>query len=66
MRLGLVRTLDNALQMPEGISRDDFFDRYCPPLPQNFEPQQEEPEAIQFLLNQLPSGIGSHLKTKTF
>ena len=38
--------LDEALQMPEGMSEEEFFERVCPPLPDNFEVQQDEPEAI--------------------
>jgi choline-sulfatase len=46
--------LDEALQIPEGISREAFFETRCPPLPDNFEPQQDEPEAIRELQAQRP------------
>ena len=41
-------TLDSALEMPEGVSEEDFFKEYCPPLPPNFEPQENEPKAINW------------------
>jgi choline-sulfatase len=47
-------TLDKALQLPEGMSREQFFATVCPPLPPNHLPQQDEPEAISWLLNQRP------------
>ena len=46
-----VATLDKALQLPEGISEEQFFAEYCPPLPPNFEPQEEEALAIGSLLD---------------
>ena len=44
-------TLDKALKIPDGINEKDFFEKYCPPLPPNFEPQNNEPEAIKSLIN---------------
>ena len=44
-------TLDEALKMPEGVSEKDFYNTYCPPLPPNFEPQINEPEAITWRIN---------------
>jgi choline-sulfatase len=49
-----VATLDKALQLPEGISKEQFFEEYCPPLPPNFEPQEEEAKAIGSLLDRRP------------
>ncbi len=43
-------TLDKALQMPAGVSETDFFEKYCPTLPLNYEPQKDEPEAIKSLI----------------
>jgi choline-sulfatase len=43
-------TLDKALQMPEGVTEQDFFEKYCPPLPPNYEPQKDEPEAVKSLI----------------
>jgi choline-sulfatase len=42
--------LDEALRLPEGVSAEDFFDRYCPPIPENFEPQVGEPEIVSATL----------------
>jgi arylsulfatase A-like enzyme len=47
-------TLDAALQKPVGVSDDEFFAKFCPPLPPNFEPQADEPEAIKSLLTRRP------------
>lgn len=38
--------LNRALQIPDGMSEQDFFAEHCPPLPINHEPQADEPEAI--------------------
>ncbi|SHM79439.1 Arylsulfatase A [Cyclobacterium lianum] len=46
--------LDRALQIPEGVSREEFFEKYCPPLPPNFEPQEDEAKAIELFLNRDP------------
>ncbi len=46
-----VATLDKALQLPDGVSKEDFFANYCPPLPPNYEPQKDEALAIGSLLN---------------
>jgi choline-sulfatase len=35
-----------ALEMPDGVTRDAFFARLCPPLPPNFEVPALEPECI--------------------
>jgi choline-sulfatase len=35
-----------ALQLPEGVSRREFFARLCPPLPDNYEIPALEPECI--------------------
>jgi len=47
-------TLDRALQKPLGISDEEFFSKYCPPLPPNFERQKGEPKAITSLLTRRP------------
>lgn len=47
-----IATLDKALKIPEGISEDEFFEKYCPPLPPNYEVQKDEPKAIDYLLEQ--------------
>lgn len=43
--------LDRALKTPDGVSEEDFFANYCPPLPPNFEPQNEEPKAVSKLIS---------------
>jgi arylsulfatase A-like enzyme len=43
--------LDKALELPEGISNEQFFAEFCPPLPPNFEPQEDEAKAIGSLLD---------------
>jgi choline-sulfatase len=45
-----ITTLDEALKLPDGVSKEDFFANYCPPIPPNFEPQEDEPLAIGALL----------------
>lgn len=45
-------TLDEAMKMPEGVTEEEFFDEYCPPLPPNYESQQGEPEAIKVMLEE--------------
>lgn len=52
-----VATLDEALKIPEGISKTDFFAHYCPPLPPNYEPTTDEPRAIDWLINLRPFRI---------
>ncbi len=47
-------TLDEALKIPEGISEEQFFAEYCPPLPPNFEPQEDEALAIGSLIDRRP------------
>ncbi len=42
--------LDSVLQLPENVTEDEFFARYCPPIPPNIEPQIDEPEAVMSLL----------------
>ncbi len=42
--------LVEAMKLPEGTSEEEFFAKYCPPLPENFEPQEDEPRAISSLL----------------
>ena len=49
-----VATLDEALKIPEGLSREVFFESHCPPLPPNYEPQADEPQAINWLLRLRP------------
>lgn len=45
-----LETLDKALELPEGVSKEQFFAEYCPPLPPNFEPQEDEALAVTSLI----------------
>jgi choline-sulfatase len=45
-------TVEAAAQIPEGLSEADFFETYCPPLPDNHLPQHDEPEAVVKMVNQ--------------
>ncbi len=45
-----ISALESALKWPEGVSEEDFYSQYCPPLPPNFEPQKDEPQAVKKLL----------------
>ena len=38
--------LAEALRLPEDVSREEFFRRLCPPLPENYEIPALEPECI--------------------
>ena len=42
-----IKDLEWALQMPEGMDEDTFFNTVCPPLPDNFEVQENEPESVR-------------------
>lgn len=46
--------LDSAMKIPDGVSMEEFYQSYCPPLPVNFEPQVEEPYAVKLLINSRP------------
>jgi len=47
-----IAMLNKALEMPEGVSEDEFFEKYCPPLPPNFEPIEGEAKATDYMLDQ--------------
>ncbi|MCC5937133.1 MAG: sulfatase-like hydrolase/transferase [Lunatimonas sp.] len=49
-----LEALDRAMDLPEGVDRDTFFARYCPPLPPNFEIQEDEAKAIGVFLDRDP------------
>jgi len=46
--------LDRALALPPGMDEATFFQTICPALPDNFEPQLDEPEAIAHELIRRP------------
>ena len=43
--------LFNALKMPMGVSKKDFFDKYCPPLPTNHQPMFGESYTVDSLIS---------------
>lgn len=43
--------LIEALKMPAGVSEKDFFDKYCPPLPDNFQPMFGESWGVDSITN---------------
>ena len=47
-----VECLREALKIPKEMSREQFFRDVCPPLPPNFEPQENEPDAIWSIKSQ--------------
>jgi choline-sulfatase len=55
-----ISRLDEALERPRGVSDDEFWSRLCPPLPPNHEPLEDEPEAIQGLLDK--RGFRKHVR----
>ena len=46
------KQLAAALELPAGVSQAEFFEKHCPPLPPNYEPQVDEPEAVRALIEQ--------------
>ncbi len=40
------KTMQKYNIIPEGVTRSEFFDNICPPLPANNEKQKEEPEIL--------------------
>jgi choline-sulfatase len=49
-----LETLDAAMKIPEGVTKEEFYQNYCPPLPKNYEPQIDEPKAVLSLINERP------------
>jgi len=41
-----VRVMQQAEKTPQGVTEDKFYAKLCPPLPDNFEPTENEPKAI--------------------
>jgi len=42
--------LDEALKLPEGVSEEEFFNEYCPPLPDNHQPMIGELSSVDSLI----------------
>ncbi len=49
-----LRELDEALRIPVHLGEAEFFASVCPPLPDNFEAQADEPEAITLMQARSP------------
>ena len=49
-----LKELDAALRLPDGLTRAEFFDSVCPPLPENFEIPPDEAEAIRLMQARSP------------
>jgi len=49
-----LETLDRAMNIPDGVSEGEFYKSYCPPLPENYEPQIDEPKAVKTLIRMRP------------
>lgn len=49
-----LKELDAALQIPEGMTKEEFTRKVCPPLPENFEIPPEEAEAIRIMQARSP------------
>ncbi len=43
--------LDEALKLPKGLAKEEFFDKICPPLPANHFPSDNESDGIQQLMD---------------
>lgn len=41
-----VQNMEKASLRPEGVSEDEFFRRFCPTLPANYEPAKDELSAV--------------------
>jgi choline-sulfatase len=48
------KTMKQYDKIPEGVSEEDFYNEFCPPLPENHAPQKDEPEIIRDILAQRP------------
>jgi arylsulfatase A-like enzyme len=49
-----IAVLEEAAKLPRGMTEERFFEEICPPLPENFEPQRDEPDAIDHELTRRP------------
>ena len=46
--------LVEAMKLPQGVSRQEFHEKHCPPLPENHEIPPAEAEAVTKLLQERP------------
>ena len=49
-----VKTMRQAEQIPQGVTEEKFYETLCPPLPDNHEPTDGEPKAMQAALKDRP------------
>lgn len=47
-----INAVNKAKKIPEGVSEEEFYRDICPPLPDNYQPSEDEPEAISILQEQ--------------
>ena len=47
-----IKMLEQAKKMPAGVTKEEFYAKWCPPLPPNYEIQEGEPKAIDNLISQ--------------
>lgn len=48
------KDLDEALELPKGVSTEDFFEKYCPPLPLNHQTMMGETSGTDSILKLSP------------
>jgi choline-sulfatase len=60
--------LDKALERPAGVDDATFWRDHCPPLPPNYEPADDEPEAVHEFLKERPfqAYIRAHWSDETW
>jgi len=49
-----VKAMRQAEQIPQGVTEEEFYEKLCPPLPDNHEPTDGEPKAMQVALKDRP------------
>ncbi|MFW5884400.1 MAG: sulfatase [bacterium] len=47
-------SVDGMLDLAKRWDEEEFFAKHCPPLPPNYDPQEDEPEAIAELVDYRP------------
>jgi len=50
--------LREALKLPSGVTREEFFAKICPPLPANYEIPEGEPSRVK----QIPAGFTQYVR----
>lgn len=49
-----VQTMEAARQLPQSVPESEFYARYCPPAPDNFEIPKLEPDGIEWMVKEQP------------